>query len=175
MLGIIILAFLYISGAGGAEPGGISRLLGKSDRPFHIRSETLKADNQSGILVFSGQVTVRQEDMILTADTIEAHFDPENREVTRIIARGKVRMSQSTWIGIGENADFDTVHDVVVLTGSPRLWQGEDQIEGKRITFDLARDRFEVEGAKARVGSKRLQELKDKKIPAPPAPDPSRP
>lgn len=154
----------------GAEGKGITRLLGKSDKPFHIRSERLKADNQSGILVFSGNVEVRQGNMILTADMIETRFDPDNRELCRIIAQGNVRMSQNDWIGVGEHADYDVAIDRVVMTGSPRIWQGEDQIEGKKIIFDLSRDRFEVHAAKARVGSARLKELQEKGPPGISAP-----
>jgi lipopolysaccharide export system protein LptA len=53
-----------------------------------------------------------------------------------------------------------------VLTGSPRLFQGEDQVEGEMIRVDLVRNRYEVESAKARVGSKRLKQMKEKGAPA---------
>jgi len=156
---IVLIGVGLVSGAG-AENQGISRLLGKSEQPIHIQAEKLVAENQSGILIFTGQVLVRQGNLIISADRIEAYFEPKIREVNRIVARGNVRMSQKDWIGVGEKADYDVGRGVLILTGSPRIWQGEDQVEGERIKLDISRDRFEVESAQARVGSKRLEELK---------------
>ena len=85
--------------------------------------------------------------------------------MNRIVAQGNVRMSQKNWVGVGERADYDAGREILILTGSPRIWQGEDQVEGEQITLDLAQDRFEVESARARVGSKRLQDLKQNNQP----------
>ena len=166
---IIIPALLgiFLAGAASAQnPTGISRFLGKSDKPVRIQAERLEADNQSGVLTFTGSVLLRQGDLVLSTDRVEAYFNPQNREVTRIIATGNVKMSQGDRIAVGDKAEYDVPGEMMVLTGSPRLIQGEDQVEGERIRVDLAKNRYEVESARARVGSKRLKQMKEKKSPA---------
>ena len=164
-----IPALLGIFLAGGAfaqNPAGISRFLGKSDKPVRIQAERLEADNQAGVLIFTGSVLLRQGDLVLSTDRVEAYFNPQNREVTRITATGNVKMSQGDRIAVGDRAEYDVPAEIMVLTGSPRLIQGEDQVEGERIRVDLARNRYEVESARARVGSRRLKQMKEKKSPA---------
>jgi len=166
---IIFSALLGILPAGFApaqNQAGISRFLGKSDKPVQILADRLEADNQAGVLVFTGQVLLRQGDLVLSTDRVDAYFNPQNREVTRILATGKVKMSQGDRVGVGEKAEYDVVQEMLVLTGSPRLFQGEDQVEGDLIRVDLGRNRYEVESAKARVGSKRLKQMKEKGVPA---------
>ncbi|MDD5223374.1 MAG: lipopolysaccharide transport periplasmic protein LptA [bacterium] len=150
----------------GTSPAGISRFLGKSDKPVRIQSERLEADNQAGVLIFTGSVVLRQGDLTLSTDRVEAYFNPQNREVTRITATGNVKMSQGDRIAVGDKAEYDVPGEMMVLTGSPRLIQGEDQVEGERIRVDLAKNRYEVDSARARVGSQRLKQMKEKKSPA---------
>ncbi|MCX5859042.1 MAG: lipopolysaccharide transport periplasmic protein LptA [Proteobacteria bacterium] len=150
----------------GTSPAGISRFLGKSDKPVRIQAERLEADNQAGVLIFTGSVLLRQGDLVLSTDRVEAYFNPQNREVTRITATGNVKMSQGDRIAVGDKAEYDVPGEMMVLTGSPRLIQGEDQVEGERIRVDLTKNRYEVESARARVGSQRLKQMKEKKSPA---------
>jgi len=158
---------LLVGTALAQSPAGISRFLEKSDKPVRIQAERLEADNQAGVLIFTGQVLLRQGELILSTDRMETYFNPQSREVTRILATGNVKMSQGDRVGVGDKAEYDVPNESLILSGSPRLIQGEDRVEGERIRVDLTRNRYEVENARARVGSQRLKQMKGKKPPGP--------
>jgi lipopolysaccharide assembly outer membrane protein LptD (OstA) len=66
-----------------------------------------------------------------------------------MIADGNVRISQGTRWATGDHAVLDQTKHTVVLTGSPVVHDGEDQIAGTKITVHLDTNQSDVENARA--------------------------
>ena len=118
-------------------------------KPIDITSTRLNADLKSHIVVFEGNVVAKQGDVIVYCDTLTAYYDEKNKDVTKIIATGDVKITRKDMIATGHNAVFDNVKKLLTLTGSPRIWESKNIIEGTKIVFYLGTDRVFVEGAKS--------------------------
>ena len=66
-----------------------------------------------------------------------------------MVADQNVRMSQGTRWATGDRAVLDQANHTVILTGSPVVHDGDDEVTGSKITVHLDTGKSEVEGARA--------------------------
>ncbi len=64
-----------------------------------------------------------------------------------IVAKGKVKIIQQDKIATGDVATYYSEGAKIVLTGKPRVWQGENVINGSKITYNINEDTFQAEEA----------------------------
>ncbi len=122
---------------------------GKQTKPIDITSSQLEANLKSHIIVFKGNVVAKQGNVVLYCDTLTAYYDAKDKNITMIVATGDVKITKKDMIATGTQAVFDNVNKLLTLTGSPRIWQAKNIIEGTKIIFYLGTDRIFVEGAKS--------------------------
>ncbi|MCL5878985.1 MAG: lipopolysaccharide transport periplasmic protein LptA [Deltaproteobacteria bacterium] len=122
---------------------------GKQTKPIDITSSQLEANLKTHIVIFKGNVVAKQGDVVLYCDTLTAYYDAKDKNITMIVATGDVKITKKDMIATGDEAVFDNVKKLLTLTGSPRIWQAKNIIEGTKIVFYLGTDRIFVEGAKS--------------------------
>lgn len=118
-------------------------------KPIDITSSQLEANLKSHVVVFSGNVVAKQGNVVLYCNKLTAYYDEKNKSITRIIATGDVKITRKDMIATGNEAVFDNVNKLLTLSGSPRMWQAKNIIEGTKIVFYLGTDKVFVEGAKS--------------------------
>jgi lipopolysaccharide export system protein LptA len=167
---ILLLALLTSSApAGGAALG---KKAPQGEFPLRITADRLEADQNAGLVVFTGQVKADYGDSTLHADQLRVYFKPkapaapgkaaapsagqENQgplgdlggeKIDRIVAKGTVRFVREDRVATGEEAVYYKDRDEVVLRGNPQLWQGENTLKGERIIFNLKTDKVLVESS----------------------------
>ncbi len=117
--------------------------------PIDIRSDALDLDYKGNVVTFRGHVHAAQADALLTSDTLTVTYGKDFHEVKEMVANANVRMSQGTRWATGDHAVLDQAKHIVILTGSPVVHDGEDQVTGSKITVHLDTGKSEVEGARA--------------------------
>jgi len=122
-----------------------------------IKSQSLEVDNKKRVVVFTGQVDAKREDMTINCEKMIVYYTDKSTKMTsedadvridRIVATGKVRISRPD--GAFARADKGVYYEngeKVVLTGKPVVKQGNDFVEGSRITLYLKEERSVVEGS----------------------------
>ena len=125
--------------------------------PIVIKSQSLELDNKKRVVVFMGQVEAKREDMAINCEKMLVYYTGKSTELTsenadmridRIVATGKVKITRPD--GIFATADKLVYYEngeKVVLTGKPVVKQGNDFVEGSRITLYLTEERSVVEGS----------------------------
>jgi lipopolysaccharide export system protein LptA len=68
-------------------------------------------------------------------------------KITRIEAEGHVRLVQEDKVATGNLAIYYKDREEIVLTGNPRLWQGENTLQGERIIYNLNEDKVWAESS----------------------------
>ena len=68
-----------------------------------------------------------------------------------MVASGSVRIDQGTRWAVGGKATFDQSNRTLVLTESPVLHDGPNEVAGDRVVVYLDEDRSVVEGGRKRV------------------------
>ena len=114
--------------------------------PIDVVSERMSIELRDNSVAFSGDVRATQCDILLTARKLTAYYNDDRSRIERIVASGKVEISQGPRIASGEEALFDNVNRIITLNGDPVLRQGSSIVRGREIMIWLEEDRMEVTG-----------------------------
>ncbi|MDB5108304.1 MAG: OstA family protein [Candidatus Binatus sp.] len=124
--------------------------MGNSKTPIDIKSESMSLDYKDHSILWTGHVHVNQANAQVTSDNLRVNYvDKDFKQMKDMVADGNVRISQGTRWATGGHAVMDQTKRTVVLTKSPVVHDGTDQITGSRITVYLDTGRSVVEGAHA--------------------------
>lgn len=113
----------------------------KGSEPIQITSRRLEADQATGKVIFVGDVVAIQGDTTIRADELILYQSDKEQRIERIEAFRHVRIEQGERVATGQKAVLDKTRGQVVLTGSPRVSQGADSVEGDEIIFFLDSER----------------------------------
>jgi len=178
---LLIVAFALLASrapARGAQPaGGGDGLLdaggfGNRKEPIHITSDTLEYDYKANVVVYRGDVVAIQGDMKVRSDTLTVTLvasrdgngngappsaDPMpagtqgGQKVQEIVAVGNVRIDDGSRWATGGRAVFQQASRTLVLTETPVLHDGPNEVAGDRVVVYLDENRSVVEGGRKRV------------------------
>jgi len=126
----------------------------RSGLPITVKSNDMTADNKGKMEIFTGRVVAKQGDITIFSDKLVVSYGDKSSEVEKVEAFGSVRIIQLNRTGFADQAVYDSRNGKIILTGSPRVVQGNDSISGKVITYYLDDDKSEVSSGgdpKARV------------------------
>lgn len=120
----------------------------KGDKPLSIRSDELEALEEGGSrrLVFTRNVNVEQGDLRVHSDRLEALYPPGGNQPDRLVADGRVRVSQRDKTMLCDKATFYQSEDRLVCVGNAELLQGKDRVQGKEIEIFVRQNRVKVKG-----------------------------
>jgi len=121
-----------------------------SGRPtVEVESHSLRIDHDHGRALFEGDVRARYGDISLACSRLEVNYD-RGGAVVSLLASGGVRVQRGAARASAATARLEARTGILVLEGGPLLRQGAHQLEGQRITVDLASGRIEVTSARGR-------------------------
>lgn len=119
----------------------------RSDQPINITADRLEADNRAGTVNFLGNVVAKREDMVIFSDRITAFYTKEGR-MQKIDAKGNVKINQSDRMATCHEARYDQPAQKIILTGKPKVWQGNNIVSGQTITILLNEDKIIIDKGK---------------------------
>lgn len=124
-----------------------SHLLGAS--PINVTSDSMVVEREQGVVTFKGNVVAKKEDLLIRSEVLKVFYGKE-RDIERIEAIGNVRIERGDITTWSEKAEFFNKEDKLVLTGTPKVVEGQNSVEGERITLFLKEGRSIVEGGEKR-------------------------
>jgi len=129
--------------------------------PIVVTARTLLADNKKRVVVYRTDVVVTRGDLTLYADEVTIRLsgpgpDEDTKDkmlsgtgrIKTIEATGGVKIVQDDKTATADRAVYDAQTDEIVLTGSPRMWQGPNVLTGSSIAYNIAEDTVQVRDAK---------------------------
>ena len=155
---LLVLLYLFAQVALAAQKNETAE---KKQPPADVKitSDKMVASKDQSMVEFMGNVKAVRADSVLLANSIKVffHTSKTKREgqsnIKRILATGNVEYTEGKRKAFSDQADYDTVDEILVLTGEEaRLLTGKSWISGKKITLFKAQDRVVVESTeKTRV------------------------
>jgi len=133
-----------------------SKLVDKS-QPIDITSDKVEAYWKENLIIFRGNVIARQKDMVIYADSLEAVTIEEGKGIERVTAGGNVKIQQGLRVANCQKAIFYNLDQKVVLTGDPKVSEGENIVSGNEIIVDIDKNRVEVKGGSSGRGKATIQ------------------
>jgi lipopolysaccharide export system protein LptA len=117
----------------------------------------MSLDYRGNSVLFTGHVRATQATGQLSSQQLRVNYGKDFHDVTEMIATGNVRISQGERWATGQHAVMNQKQQTVVLTGSPVVHDGPDEITGDRITVYLQTGRSVVDHARAVIFPKGSQ------------------
>lgn len=134
---LLLVAVFAVDSGSDAFAGQIST----GSETIQISSRRLEADHAAGKVKFVGEVVAVQGDTTIRADELILYQSDKDQRIERIEAFRQVRIEQGERVATGKKAVLDRARGQVVLTGSPKVSQGADFVEGDEIVFFLDSER----------------------------------
>jgi lipopolysaccharide transport protein LptA len=122
-----------------------------NDQPLSIRSDELEASKQNGErhLIFRENVEASQADVTIRTRQLEAFYPRDAKQPARLIATGDVVLIKGAREARCDAATYDRIGQKLICIGHAHLRDGEDEVAGERIEFDLASEAVNVIGGAA--------------------------
>ncbi len=120
----------------------------KGDKPINISADRMDAFQRENRVIFEGNVVVNQEETYIYAQRITADMASQETGggIQKVVAVKNVRITQNDRVATCDRAEFDHISRTIELSGSPKIWQGKDWIDGERVLVNLDQDRMTVVG-----------------------------
>ncbi len=133
-----------------------AKLVDKS-QPIDITSDKVEAYWKENLIVFKGNVIARQKDIVIYADSVEAVIIEDGKGIEKVIAGGNVKIQQGLRVANCQKAVFYNVEQKVVMTGDPKVSEGDNIVSGDEIIFDIGKNRVDVRGGPSGRGKAKIQ------------------
>ncbi|OAG27109.1 lipopolysaccharide transport periplasmic protein LptA [Thermodesulfatator autotrophicus] len=121
--------------------------LALAKEPISIKADHMEVLEKENKVIFTGHVVAKKKDFTIFADKLVVFYQLINgkREVKKIEATGKVKIKRGELLAHSEKASYFRDKDILILEGSPVIWQGDNTVKGSRITFYLSEERYVAE------------------------------
>ena len=142
---ILVIFNIYIP-LGFSQPAKDKTHQKDSPPPIEVTSDRMRSENGGQKIIFSGNVAVKNDDMVITSDIMELYSSSDKKQTEEIVAIGNVEISRGTKKAKGDRAVYLKNLQKIILTGNPKAiaWEGDDIIEGREMIFLMKKDRFVV-------------------------------
>lgn len=118
----------------------------RGSQPLQIKSDELVTDSAARTATFTGRVTARQADITMYTDKMVITYSDKSKEVEKVEAFGNVRISQGNRLAQAGHAVYDSKAGKIILDANPKMFQGENVVTGKVITYFVDDQRSVVTG-----------------------------
>jgi len=116
----------------------------KEEQPIQIEADNMKYYGEKQMSYFTGNVVVIKDGMKMTSDEMEVFFTPE-KEVKEIFSKGNVKIEKEGLLALSGKARIYQLEQKIVLTENARVWQGENYLEGEKVTLFNESDKLFVD------------------------------
>ncbi|ABQ27146.1 lipopolysaccharide transport periplasmic protein LptA [Geotalea uraniireducens] len=118
----------------------------RNAQPIKIKSNELFTDNNNRTATFVGKVSARQGDMTIYSDKLVINYSEKDKDVEKVEAFGNVRVVQGNRQALAGHALYENKAGKIVLDTSPKVYQGDDVVSGKVITYFVDEQKSVVTG-----------------------------
>src|SRR5574337_441601 len=114
---LFIVASFFLVAAGAESPRSDKDARG----PIVITSSHMEADKLGDKVTFTGNVTLKKENLTLTADTMIVYYNEKSKDIREIESHGNVVIRQEGRIAHSNDAWYYSSDEKVILTGDANV------------------------------------------------------
>lgn len=123
-------------------------------KPIHIKSDDMEINRKEHQIIFTGRVTAQQGDIQIYADKLIAYYSEDGKEILTITAKGSAKVVDKDRVALCGEIFMDNKNRTITMKDNPKLWEGEDLLEGDEIVYYIDEDRFKIKRASASIRSR---------------------
>ncbi|CAK0765483.1 Lipopolysaccharide export system protein LptA [Gammaproteobacteria bacterium] len=122
-------------------------------QPVYIEADRADMDDQKGISVYRGNVSLTQGTMVLKCEILTAYHTPESRALHRVVIEGSpARFRQipaqdkEEVIATAPKMEYLVDKQMVYLLDKAEVTQGRNIFRGKKIEYNISDNQVHAEG-----------------------------
>lgn len=116
-------------------------------RPIETRSRELVYDEKARRVVYTGDVEIKQGDILSKSPEAIVLLSADGRTIERVLAGAPVEVRQGARRASGERGTYTPRDETLVLVGEKVvLRDAERRLEGRSLTFQVGSDRIRIDG-----------------------------
>lgn len=157
---ILLLVLFYLGFSFGFSPNfsrsayaadsnkGLKDALGKTDTkaPLFINSDSLSLNAEKRTFTYSGNVTLKQGDVEITADKVIGKYNEAN-VIHTVVCEDNIVFTKGEGMRANANrAVYKVAESTIVLSEAPELARAGNILSADKITIYVDEDRSEAEG-----------------------------
>ena len=155
---LVLIALTYLMPTAGYS------LSTDQSQPINIQADAAIVDNKAGVTIYSGNVTINQGTLLITADEVKVIVS--QKEVTQIIASMKAKSEMlAHYEQLPDDTDEPVSADARTITyflkeqrlhlaGNAHLKQTRDTFSGELLHYDLAKGNVDLKGGGKEKGGR---------------------
>jgi lipopolysaccharide export system protein LptA len=151
----VVLAGGVVFGAGLAQQASITKGMNNPNAPIDLSANDMFADQNTGMVVYTGNVIVHQGEVKLRADKMRAKLVGNNP--SHIYADGRVVIDAPSGVATGDNAVYDVDPRLITVTGNVVLTKDKNVLRGSKLVVNLITGQATLDGGQGKGG--RVQAL----------------
>jgi len=131
-----------------------SREQSQRELPISIEADSAEQNEQQGLTIYRGNVTMTQGRLRIEADEIQivsVKIESENnRQISEVVANGDLAVfshrdkADSEVIAMARTIDYSPRENTVVLTGSASLEQQGSSVRGEKIEYFISEQKVKA-------------------------------
>ena len=124
-----------------------------SNSPVDVQSDRVEVQDRADRAIFSGNVVAQQGNMTINSARLTVIYTNNNGvDVQRLEATGGVTLRTPSETAQGNVGLYDVDRRLVTLIGDVHLTQGQNRVQGGRLTLDLNTHRAVLTGGSGPAG-----------------------
>jgi lipopolysaccharide export system protein LptA len=151
----VLLAAGILTGAGLAQQMTITKGMSNPNAPIDLSADNMAADQNTGMVVYTGNVIVHQGEVKLRADKMRAKLVGNNP--SHLYADGRVVIDAPSGIATGDVGVYDVDPRIITLTGKVVLTKDKNVLRGHKLVVNLIGGQATLDGGQGKAG--RVQAL----------------
>jgi lipopolysaccharide transport protein LptA len=119
----------------------------KPPAPIEVRAQRMVYEQEARRVIYTGEVVIRQADMVTRSPKAEALLSADGSTVERVLAGSPVELQQGQKRARGEQATYTPRDQTLVLVGDEVVLREADRrVSGRTLTFQAGSDRILIDG-----------------------------
>jgi lipopolysaccharide export system protein LptA len=123
--------------------------------PIDLSANDMFADQNTGMVIYTGNVIVHQGEVKLRSDKMRAKLVGNNP--THLYADGRVVIDAPSGVATGDNGVYDVAPRLITLTGNVVLTKDKNVLRGNKLVVNLITGQATLDGGQGKGG--RVQAL----------------
>ncbi len=143
-----VVSVLHPRSSSGAEAGDEPSAGAEAEpEPVQTRSQEMVYEEAAGRVVYTGDVEIRQGDILTRSPQAVVTLTEGGADVQRIVAGEPVEVRQGTRRAQGRTGTYTPATETMVLEGDEVVLEDVDRsVKGRVLTFQVGEDRIRVDG-----------------------------
>ena len=147
------VALLVAALPAAAQEGSMKLVYNSSDEQEDQNEITITAsrvvfERESGVSTFSGSVTVSQEGLTISADTVEVHAVEDNfSEIDYLFATGSLEITSDGGVATAETGTYTVESNIIELNGNVIFRTEDSTLSGESLSYNVSTGESRLTGS----------------------------